>query len=198
MKRKKQFELAEYWRKMNGLFPVYDSYGGNSAEVWLAGGEKLLLTKKAKSVLRGLARHFAVDLESLRLKYGDTVGRAYSVPLPMHNDLVLVPVKVREPFAKDQGAWGYLVLNKVSEITAGEGGKGSMVTFTDGGVFSCMVNEENLRKIINDARIVESAFRQHQRPAKGGGEASSSDSFPFPWPVAFCVRPCCRCCKDRE
>ncbi|MHB1126533.1 MAG: hypothetical protein ACYC2T_06180 [Bacillota bacterium] len=196
-KDKKQFELAGNWREMTCLFPVYDSYGGNDTEVWLAGGEKIVLTRKVKSVLRGLARHFAVDLVSLRLKYGEAVGRAYSVPLPLHNDLVLVPVKVREPFAKDQGAWGYLVLNKVLEVTAGEGGNGSLVTFADRSVFSCLVNQDSLRKLLNDARVVEAACRQHQGPAKGQGETYAGGN-PFTWPMVLCVRPCRGCCRDGE
>ena len=107
------FEFEKHWINLVCLIPVYDQDGGNSTEIWLKGGEKILIPKKTRSVLKRLAKVFAIDLPQLKRKYGVLVGRKSSTPLPFHPNLILVPVKVREPLAKDDGSWGYVVKDQV-------------------------------------------------------------------------------------
>jgi len=108
-----QFNLDTHWKHLNCLLPIYDKDGGNSTEVWLIGGEKVIIQNKTNTVLKKLAKVFALDLSQLKRKYGSLVGRKSSTPLPFHPELILIPIKYREPIAKDEGSRGYVVKNQI-------------------------------------------------------------------------------------
>src|SRR5690554_434677 len=105
--------FEQNWQKINCLIPVYDEFGGNSTEVWFEGGEKILIPHKTKTVLKNLAKIFAVDISQLKRKYGVLIGKKISTPLAFHPDLILIPIKFRKPYSKDEGATGYIVHQKV-------------------------------------------------------------------------------------
>ncbi|MFZ5942905.1 MAG: hypothetical protein ACOYVD_02260 [Bacillota bacterium] len=147
------FNYEEEWRNINCLVPVYDQQGGNFTEIWLNGGEKVIIPNKTNTVLKNLAKVFAVDLSQLKKKYGVLVGRKASSPLPLHPDLILIPLKVREPYAKDEGARAYIIRNKLKKAYANEV-SGCSLLFTDGSILSCLQNVTSVNLAVAHGEII--------------------------------------------
>lgn len=157
------WNLGEQWRQLCCLVPVSTAETGNITEVWLEGGERILEPRRVKTVLKGLARHFAVDLSACRERYAAVDGHKRTVPLVLHPDLVLIAVKSRVPATKDEGATAYVALDKVASCQEFEGGEGelgtrSQLVFRDGSVLYCLYSLNTLRSRLNGA---EAARRQY-------------------------------------
>ena len=148
-------DIEKIWRTVVFFYPIYDKYGGNSTQILLEDGGKLTDRRKTKTLLAAFARLFAVDLPVLRKKYGELLGRRNFVPLPLHLDFVLVPVRVRRAMSKDQGATGYLVLDKILHYDASPGdGFLCRVAFEGGGELDCLEREGTIRKKVLEGRAV--------------------------------------------
>ncbi|MBS4026145.1 MAG: hypothetical protein KGZ96_10795 [Clostridia bacterium] len=114
--RKRQgFDFARDWRHINYLQPVYDELGGNSTIINLGLDKTVKDRRTIKSVLKSLAKEFAVDLGETKKKYGAVVCRRSSAPIPLNSSLVLLPIKMRHSLIKGDGAWGYVVLDKIKD-----------------------------------------------------------------------------------
>lgn len=152
------FEQA--WKDINCLVPIYDDFGGNSTEIWLEGGDKLVITHKTKTVLKNLAKVFAVDITQLKRKYGVLIGKKTSAPLAFHPELILIPIKCREPLAKDEGATGYIVHNKVRDFTAFERNR-TIIRFSDGSCLKCLQCLTSVNLAIAQAEIIARECRKN-------------------------------------
>lgn len=145
------FELE--WPNIYCLIPIYDHLGGNSTELWLSGGKRILIPYKTKTVVRNLAKVFAVDVSQLKRNYGVFVGRKVSIPLALHPELILIPLKIREPFAKDEGAIGYVVLNKIVGSSPGANIHAD-ITFHDGSRLETLQGLNSVNLAIAHGEIV--------------------------------------------
>ena len=121
--------LKENWHELNCFYPVYRD-GANAVEFIFEGGRMESKYRRIKTVKMAFARVFNIDSDAQRDKYQELFARTNSLPLVLHRELVLVPVKTRKDIPKDDGSWGYMILNKYasSEPTAA----GTRITFQDG------------------------------------------------------------------
>lgn len=186
-----KFAFAQGWREINALVPVYDELGGNSTLVCLTGGQKFLDRRKMRSVLRSLAQVFATDLRAARSNYAHLINRKNSVPLALHQNLILVPVKMRQPAAKDQGAWGYVVKSKVLAYrTLEDNPHHTEIIFEDQTSIRCIQGKDSIRSILNDAEIVEQAYRRLYLVSVVRGEDGSFRVKEVIDPFAYCPGQC--------
>ncbi len=148
-------DLAEIWPEILCLIPFYDEYGGNSTRILLEKGKELVIERRTKTVVKDIARIFAVDLAAMKERCGPYVGRKTSTPLPLRPDFILLPVKMRVPSAKDQGAWGYLVLQKIEACEKWAEGQ-SQVIFCDGTKIRCLQKVSSIRLIMAQAQMLKS------------------------------------------
>lgn len=149
-----EFNWERLWQKIEALVPVYGENGGNNTEIWLQGGERLVVYLKTKTVLKKLAQVFALDLGELRKKYGRLVGRKNKSPLPLHPSLILVPLKYREPLAKDEGALGYVVKNQLADCRDLTGNK-TEISFKDGVSLEFIQSLKSVRLMLAHAEVIE-------------------------------------------
>lgn len=157
-----KFDFEDSWQDINCILPFYDKQGANCTLIKLSPEKEFMDQRTIKSSLKALARSFAVDLEALRKKYGELVNRKTSIPLPLHPELILVPVKTREPQYTDHGAWGYLVQEKISNYKPDhEQPERTLVTFTDGSRLTVLRSVKSVRSLLNDARVLENVYKSH-------------------------------------
>lgn len=72
--------------------------------------------------MKSIARHYHVDLPVLRASIGELLDCSINVPLPLHQHLVFIPVKVRKPLTKSDGATGYVNLFSIERVIPAETG----------------------------------------------------------------------------
>lgn len=192
----KKIDLSGIWRSLAGFYPYYDENGGNCTRILLDDGRELSYVRKTKSILKGLAEIFAVDLISLRRRYGSIVGKKNCVPLPFHAEFVMVPLKVRKTLSKDQGALGYVVLDKVVEcISGGEEGVRCSLKLMGGGLFPCMEKMGTVRSRLRDAQMIKEEYYRFYSPCSIKSAADDPQRGIYP-PRSLVVYHLYCCSKD--
>lgn len=94
------------------IIPVYAlKQGGNSTRIYYSSGDVIYDSRKTKTVLNNIAHYFGSDLTVLRSNYGKKFNCNLYCPYPFSKKHVYVPIKVRSPFAKKDGATGYFKLS---------------------------------------------------------------------------------------
>lgn len=148
-----KFDFEQCWGQINCLIPITDENGGNITQVYMQNGEKVLIHHRTSTVLKNLAKVFALDLKELKKKYGKLVGRKSSTPLAFHPSLILLPVKVREVLIKDEGSRGYVVSNQIKNILTLDGKK-SRIIFIDGTFLDCLQSANSINLVLAHGRII--------------------------------------------
>ncbi len=149
------------WRNINCLVPVYNEDGANVTQVHLDDGTVLTDGRKICTVVKSLAKFFTVHVEMARAKYSKLIDRKISVPIPLHQDLVLVPVKMRKPIAREDGAWGYVVLSKIVCYNKHPEKDNSIRIFFDNELYyDALLLTRSFQIILESAKKVNRAYRQ--------------------------------------
>ncbi len=156
----KYSEFPSRWREIACFIPIYDSTRGNCTEIWLDSGEKAVVPQKVSTVLHMLGRVFSLDLCHLKQQQRKRLKKGKLVPLPLHYEMVLVPLKVREPRVKDDGAFGYVVYNRVAGYDdAGEPPYLSWLALTNGMVLKTYHTRDTIDERLHQAEIVLKNYR---------------------------------------
>lgn len=166
------FDWQRQLQKVNCFFPVYGEDGGNYTCIRLVGGEEILYRKTTGSVLREVCRHFGVDPQAMRRKYGAQVRRDFSTPIPVCAGLTLIPVRTRTGVDKGQGTMGYAVRARVKDCLpppAGVQGARGLIIFEDGSELATLHSVKTLANLCRVAREVEEAYLAQQVGVAGVG-----------------------------
>ena len=155
-----RLEVTQMWNGINYLCPFYDADGGNYTKVFSTNGEHLIDKRKTKTVLGALAKHFAVDLKSSRDNYGKKINRRKSVPIPFHPEIVMIPLRVREPQRKDEGAVAYVNSSKVNglEILKDDLPFKTALIFKDQTRIKTLQSSTSVKALLKDADLVRSSY----------------------------------------
>lgn len=100
------------------LAAILPHYGpsGDSATIFTAAGTCTESPATIRAVLRRLARERAIDLAALKSQSEQATGQHILHILPLAEDLVLVPIKVRTPQVSRDNCTGYVNACCVSVI----------------------------------------------------------------------------------
>ena len=100
-----------------GLRPVYFE-GGNSTEIFVDSAEVFLDKRIISSVMRALARSYAMDLTAQRKLLKERLSRKAVLPFYLDEKRVFVPLKMRTGLTPRDSIYGYLDVLYMDEITA--------------------------------------------------------------------------------
>lgn len=134
------------------LVPVYQPGDGNATKLITDQGICYIDKRAIKTVVRLLCKHYTIHLESCREKYGTMIHRQLGVPLPIHTQLLLIPVKMRKPMFGKDGAYGYVNLYSIKNLEEKEG-YGWISLHSDIKVPS-LHRMQTLRQQVNQAKLV--------------------------------------------
>ena len=89
------------------ILPHYQPTG-DCTSIFSAAGTCKVSPVGIRAILRRLARELAIDLSALKEQAGQATGQRILHILPLADDLVLVPVKVRTPQVNRDNCTGYI------------------------------------------------------------------------------------------
>ncbi len=90
------------------ITPVYGvEQGGNCTRIYLSSGDVITDSRKTKTVLQNIARYFGANPKVLQSNYGKIYNCKLKCPYAFSKNHIYVPVKVRSPLVKTDGATGY-------------------------------------------------------------------------------------------
>lgn len=146
--------MEKDWLKINALVPFLEAgTGGNFTRIIMAGGEEITEQHRVSTVVKAVCSYYQVDQKAAQKASSNYLGKKKWVPLPVHKDLVLVPLRFRQSPFRDAGATGYINLLHVSGCKAASAPYLSEVRFNDGTSISCF----------NTVRYVKSMLRQGEQ-----------------------------------
>jgi len=93
------------------IIPVYGiEQGGNSTRIYYSSGGVTTDSRKTGTVLQNIARYFGNSPKVLQSNYGKVLNCKLKCPYAFSKNHIYVPVKVRSPLVKKDGATGYFNL----------------------------------------------------------------------------------------
>ncbi|NLZ27441.1 MAG: hypothetical protein GX887_00570 [Firmicutes bacterium] len=156
--------IGKYRERIAAVVPYYDEEGGNATRVYTIDGSTFADRRTTRWVIRRMARAFAVDLEALRQDYGQYLGISQGVPLPISEDLVMVPLKLRQVIGRNDGAGGYVNICAVQKVEKypGEGIFKSRIHLTGGKCLPCVFNCKTVERRFCTGEIARERYiRNH-------------------------------------
>ncbi|NLC38596.1 MAG: hypothetical protein GX779_04900 [Clostridia bacterium] len=160
MEKMPKLHLETVWPRLQGFYPSMGEDGGNYTEVILENGQRLTDPRKTGTVLRALARVFALDINLVQKRARQVLKYCREVPLAFFPDLVLVPVKTRDAPFKDAGTLGYVVSSRISHWERASKPYGTRIFFADGTFLDTMTIPPTVRRRLAEAQMILEEFRR--------------------------------------
>lgn len=96
--------------------PKYIDGKGDLSIISNEEAQGIIMPFHIRTLIRKLAYENYVDLVSVRRRLQEQFGQKNILPYPLHPKLILIPVKVRKPRLKKDGAFGYINYVWVEQI----------------------------------------------------------------------------------
>ncbi|MBC7344357.1 MAG: hypothetical protein H5U03_02830 [Clostridia bacterium] len=153
--------FEDKFEQVVSLIPVYTDGHQRATEVHLTGGKVLLDRRRMRGVLEALAHDIpTASLSRLRSQARKILGRGRIVPLPYSRKLVLVPVRVRRPEFKDDGAYAYFNIHHFSRVEPWQADSYRSVITLDGGIqIKSMDRMRTVQMYVSDAHRLLNEYR---------------------------------------
>lgn len=141
--------------------PMYRDGQGDGSKILYEGGQESFMPYHIRTLIKRLAYDHYMDMISLRRRLQEQLGQRNILPYPFHPRLILLPVRVRKPRLKKDGAFGYINYVWIQEIR--REGKGAMVIFKEGSRLRVLQSYQGIKgKMIQGAWLQECFLPQMQ------------------------------------
>ena len=129
-------------KTMVAILPVYADGVGNVSRVLYEGGSEEIVPVRVSRILDRLFYAHLLSRRAVEEYYGGFLGIRRNVPAVIARDLVYVPVKVRKPRVRDDGAYGYVLHQAIA------GQEDSKILLVDGRVIETLHSRPMLEKVL--------------------------------------------------
>lgn len=129
-------------KTMVAILPVYADGVGNVSRVLYEGGSEEIVPVRVSRILDRLFYAHLLSRRAVEEYYGGFLGIRRNVPAVIARDLVYVPVKVRKPRVRDDGAYGYVLDRAIA------GQEESGILLVDGRVIETLHSRPMLEKVL--------------------------------------------------
>lgn len=110
--------------------PVYKDGRGDITKILFQGGKKRYRSIHIRTFIKKVAYENYIDIFSLKKILQEQLGQKNILPYPIHSELIFIPMKVRRPRLKKDGAYGYINFIWIKSIE--KRGEYSRIYFRDG------------------------------------------------------------------
>ena len=107
--------------ELMAFLPVYIELKGNCTSIHTMVGGNYYVEKSLKTFLNQLAEYYIVDLKAVRKYYGELLFVKNLVPIPLNQENVFIPLKIRKPICKNDGSTGYINIKYIEKATEFKG-----------------------------------------------------------------------------
>lgn len=143
------------------FIPSYEKNTGSVTKVMAESGEETTANIKCKSYFNRICREHAVDSFASKSKYGKLTGSVNCVPIPLTSDILLIPIKVRKPIAKSDGAMGYVNFHQIKDCIEAKTGE-VQVKFKNDKSLRVISSYKTLQKNIRAASIIHDYYKKEK------------------------------------
>ncbi|MFZ5968989.1 MAG: hypothetical protein ACOYVK_17675 [Bacillota bacterium] len=151
------------------IMPIYQSQVGNSTKIITECGNIYVDQRTMRSVLKIICKYYTIHLEACREKYGKVLQHRLGIPIPIHHNLLLIPLKMRKPLLPKDGAYGYVNLYSIADIKTKE--ENTILYLHNGMEITCLQRIKTVQQNINNAKLLAKNKESVYHIDNGGEEA---------------------------
>ncbi|RKD21907.1 ComK protein [Caminicella sporogenes DSM 14501] len=146
------------------LLPIYKDEFGNITEIIDKSGETYTAYKTLKTVLKLICKYYGVDIKSVRQKYSKIINRKNIIPLPLSQDLILIPFKMRKPIFLKDGSYGYINIFSIENIYSKKGN--TIIKLYNEKEITCISKLKTAREHYNNGKAIlnDISFKSQYNP----------------------------------
>ncbi len=105
-----------FCKKIEAVLPIYDQHGANICHTISSSGEKEVVSMDTRQFIKAWLRTFKLTLHG-QLMWAELTNHYRNLnPILINKNLVLLPVKVREPIGSKDGCYGYVNLANIKSF----------------------------------------------------------------------------------
>lgn len=144
-------------KRLIAVIRKYIANQGNCTLIYTEEENPLILENTITTVMKRIGRHHMVDLDAMKERNGKLINASYPVPIYL-NDQVLIPIKMRKPFGKNDKSFGYVNLEYI-ENTRPENNY-TLILLKNQIEIKCLFRKETLNKHISNGNIIKSYYEK--------------------------------------
>ncbi|HLR34100.1 MAG TPA: hypothetical protein VK071_02090 [Tissierellales bacterium] len=141
------------------FIPVYVDMKGNCTLLYTF-HDKAYVDKNLRSVLNLLAKYFFLDLKESRKYLGGLLNIKNLVPIPFNKENIFIPVKIRKPYFKNDGATGYININSIDKLERQE--SKTLIYLKGNHKILCLNSLETANKHVKNGHIVKKLIESNR------------------------------------
>lgn len=143
------------------FLPTYLDMKGNCSMLYTIHGGTYEVNKTTKTIMKQLSKYYLIDIKNARKYYGNILNIKNLTPIPFNKDNIFIPVKVRKPLCKNDGALGYINIGYIKEVSKVKGN--TIVYLVNDKTIRCLNSIETVNKHIKNGFIVKRLWQEKQR-----------------------------------
>ncbi len=145
---------------LQAILPVYIKDIGNCTRIYVKDDE-IVLEKTIRSVIANLCRFYHLDLKASNKSYGDLLTIKKNIPIPFAYDFVLIPIKTRRPIAKHDGAYGFVNMDSIKNISTSKTNNNSLIYISNNRAIEAYSKLCTIKKNVNNGKIVKRLIKRN-------------------------------------
>ncbi len=107
------------------MMPCYSRDGHNCTKVILDDGRDYIEKVRIRTMMKRMYEHYMMDARAYERKLRSKLGPG-PIPVRMSAEKVYLPIKMRKPFGRDDGAFGWVNALCIVEVAKVSGGVSSI------------------------------------------------------------------------
>lgn len=140
--------------ELMAVVPVYND--GNCTEVYIKGMEPFILNRRTKNIISIICKHYMTDLKEVKKRYRKIVSSPNLVPIPLSRKDVFVPFKTRSPMYKNDGAFSYINMKHIKNIS--DKNDHTIVNLVDGNNIKCLCTLATVEGHMRNGYVVSRCY----------------------------------------
>lgn len=156
-------EIVE--KGIHAILPVYIEDKGNCTAIYTK--EDTITQEKAiRSVMINLCKHYHLDLAASNKTYGELLSIKKQPPIPLSHNQVFIPVKVRQPVIKHDGAYGYINIDSIEKIVQSNSSPRKATIYLENtSPIQAMTKASTIQKNLNNGKLAKKLFNRYDTTA---------------------------------
>ncbi len=147
--------------ELMAFIPVYMPFEGNCTQIYTKEGGSYSIDRSTKTFLNLLCQYYLMDLQAVRKYYGNLLSMKNLIPIPLTEEDVFIPIKVRKPIGKNDGATGFVNIKYIENVERFH--NKVIIKLKNEENINCINSLETVNKHIKNGHIVKKFYGEKQK-----------------------------------
>ncbi|NLY46740.1 MAG: hypothetical protein GX053_12265 [Tissierella sp.] len=148
---------------IQAILPVYVKDRGNCTVIYTKEDE-VILDKTIKTTILNLCKYYHLDLKASNETYGKLLSIKKYPPIPFTYNQIFIPIKARIPIGKHDGAYGYVNINSIENISQTKSKDHSLLYLSDKRTIEVYSKDTTVLKSISKGEVIKKILANQNTP----------------------------------